>query len=175
MPAPAEIAFACDAMHGGLARWLRAAGYDASWTYGIEDARLVGEARASGRIVVTSDAGILVRRVVRLGEVRVFFVPRGLGVDDQLASVLGALALPLREPRCMHCGGEPRAVDRESVAAEAPPRTFRWIESFQRCTRCGALLWRGTHWSKIEARLLAVAARVERAARSIESPPHVRT
>lgn len=29
--------FACDAMLGGLARWLRAAGYDATWTYGIED------------------------------------------------------------------------------------------------------------------------------------------
>jgi len=28
-PTKAEVAFACDAMLGALARWLRAAGYDA--------------------------------------------------------------------------------------------------------------------------------------------------
>ena len=35
-PGP-EPWFACDAMLGGLARWLRAAGYDASWEHGIDD------------------------------------------------------------------------------------------------------------------------------------------
>ena len=30
------LRFACDAMLGGLARWLRAAGYDATWQEGID-------------------------------------------------------------------------------------------------------------------------------------------
>jgi len=32
-----EWTFFCDAMLGGLARWLRAAGYDAEYEYGIDD------------------------------------------------------------------------------------------------------------------------------------------
>ena len=51
--------FACDAMLGGLARWLRAAGYDASWHDGIEDrAALVRLARAEGQTVLSSDDDI---------------------------------------------------------------------------------------------------------------------
>ena len=37
--------FACDAMLGGLARWLRAAGYDACWQEGIDDGELIRLAR----------------------------------------------------------------------------------------------------------------------------------
>ena len=36
-----EPTFACDVMLGGLARWLRAAGYDAVWSNTIEDWDLV--------------------------------------------------------------------------------------------------------------------------------------
>ena len=43
--------FACDAMLGGLARWLRAAGYDASWHGGVADPELVRIARRHGRTV----------------------------------------------------------------------------------------------------------------------------
>src|SRR5687768_2358601 len=32
-----EIIFWCDAGLGGVARWLRAAGYEAFWEYGIDD------------------------------------------------------------------------------------------------------------------------------------------
>ena len=31
------LRFFCDAMLGGLARWLRAMGYDAAFEYGIDD------------------------------------------------------------------------------------------------------------------------------------------
>jgi hypothetical protein len=144
-------------MHGGLARWLRAAGYDATWTYGIDDAPLLAEAAREGRVVLTSDEGILRRRVARSGALRVVFVPHGLRRDEQLAWLLRELSLPLREPRCMGCGGELRPVDRESVANEAPPRTYAWLTEFRRCVRCRSLRWRGTHWARIETRLRSLA------------------
>ena len=46
MPLGPEIL--CDAMLGGLARWLRAAGYDAGFAYGIEDRALVRRAMETG-------------------------------------------------------------------------------------------------------------------------------
>jgi hypothetical protein len=152
-----DIAFVCDAMLGGLARWLRAAGYDAEFEHGISDPALVARAAASGRMLLSSDSGIFERSVVRKEVVRSLFIPRGIGKAEQLLFVLRELKLPIREPRCMGCGGELVEVQKEDVRAEAPERTFECQARFWRCARCGKLLWKGTHWQRIEAGLGDVA------------------
>jgi uncharacterized protein with PIN domain len=43
-----DVRFACDAMLGGLARWLRAAGYDATWRVDIDDGDLIQQAAQQG-------------------------------------------------------------------------------------------------------------------------------
>jgi len=150
---PDVPAFWCDAMCGGLARWLRAAGYDAAWQEGIDDAELVRRALVSGRVLLTSDTGILERGAVRSGRVRALLVPHGRDKIAQLRFVLGSLGLGLLEPRCMACGGRLAAIPKEAARPEAPPKTFGWCEEFFRCDRCAKLFWRGTHWTKIETKL----------------------
>jgi uncharacterized protein with PIN domain len=144
-------------MHGGLARWLRAAGYDVAWQYGIEDRALLERARTDGRIILTSDGQLLERRVLRRGEIRAVFVPRGLDATEALGHVLEKLGLPVRKPRCMTCGGALDRVPKESVEGEAPARTYAWLDVFYRCRVCGKLFWEGTHWQSIQARLSVVA------------------
>src|SRR4051812_32005467 len=97
--------FLCDAMLGGLARWLRAAGYDAEFDPHIDDGSLVRRAAAGGQIVLSSDSGIFERTVVRTASVRALYVPRGQDKLAQLRFVLRAFELPVCEPRCMTCGG----------------------------------------------------------------------
>src|SRR5437016_516505 len=97
--------FACDAMLGGLARWLRAAGYDASWHPGIEDWDLVRLAQREGRVLLSSDTGIFKIGIVRDGDLPALWIPHGLSTQEQLAFVLRERKLPVREPRCMACGG----------------------------------------------------------------------
>src|SRR5207245_9458794 len=92
-------------MLGGLARWLRAAGHDASWHDGIDDGELVRLAQAEGRTVLSSDDDIFGYALVRDGVVPALFVPR-VDMQGQLAHVFRKLSLPLLEPRCMACGGE---------------------------------------------------------------------
>lgn len=150
-------AFFCDAMLGGLARWLRAAGYDAAFEYGIDDGALVARARQTDRILLSSDSGIFARTPVRDGLVRALFVPRALGRAAELRFVLQELSLPLAAPRCMNCGGALLVIPKESARDEAPARTFEVIDTFYRCDRCGKLLWYGTHWQRIQ-RILAEAA-----------------
>src|SRR5260221_10692293 len=77
-PTNSDPAFLCDAMLGGLARWLRAAGYDAEFVPGIPDADLVSRGMASGRVILSSDSGIFERTVVRRAHATAVFVPRGL-------------------------------------------------------------------------------------------------
>lgn len=150
--------FACDAMLGGLARWLRAAGYDASWQAAIDDWDLVRLARREGRLLLTSDTGILRIGIVRDGEVPALLVPHGLAKREQLAFVLGTLQLPLRQPRCMACGGRLAEVQKEAVRDRVPPRSLAWSARFYECGRCGKVLWSGSHWEHI-ARVLREASR----------------
>ena len=149
-------AFFCDAMLGGLARWLRASGYDALFEYGIDDGDLIRRAREDGRTILSSDGPLFDRNVIKDGSVRAVYVPQQLSKLDALQFVLRELSLPLRDPRCMACGGELAEVPKHSVADEAPPLAFRNCERFWRCGRCGKLLWHGTHWQKITRRLAQI-------------------
>jgi uncharacterized protein with PIN domain len=149
--------FACDAMLGGLARWLRAAGHDASWHDGIDDGDLLRLARAEGRVVLSSDEDIFGYALVRDCVVPALFVPRGVPVQDQLAHVMRRLGLPLREPRCMACGGELAGLAKQAAAGQVPPRSLAHHDRFWRCVRCGKVFWHGTHWEKIVGRLRQAA------------------
>jgi uncharacterized protein with PIN domain len=150
--------FACDAMLKGLARWLRAAGYDAFWRYGIDDAELIALARAEGRVVLTGDGDMMRRKVLRDGEVPSLYIPHDLTVAAQLGLVRARFDLTPSPPRCMGCGGELAEVSKESVRDEAPPRTYRWLSRFWRCRRCAKLFWQGTHWQKIESKVRSMLA-----------------
>jgi uncharacterized protein with PIN domain len=140
-------------MLGGLARWLRAAGYDTTWQADIADWDLVRLAQNDGRLLLTSDSGICRIGIVRDGEVPALLIPHGLGKLDQLVFVLRKLDLTIREPRCMACGGPLQEVDKEQVRDRVPPRTLGWLEDFYECSHCGQLFWRGTHWQQIVAKL----------------------
>ncbi len=149
--------FACDAMLGGLARLLRAAGYDASWHDGIDDGELVRLARDQGRLVLSSDDDVFAFALVRDGRVPALFVPRGRPVGVQLAHVLEHLGLPLREPRCMACGGELAEISKEEAAGRVPPRSLACHDRFWACEGCGKVFWHGTHWRQIADRLRQAA------------------
>jgi hypothetical protein len=169
-------------MLGGLARWLRAAGHDAAWVYGIDDRDLVEKARREDRILLSSDAplcwAILAEGLPSEGDggappagkaasprsrprpsigggpyPRALFVPRGLGKLEALRFVIGKLNLSLLDPRCMACGGELSELAREEARGEVPPATFRSAREFWRCGGCRKIFWEGSHWSKISARL----------------------
>lgn len=154
--------FYCDAMLGGLARWLRAAGYDAAYEYGIDDGELLRRARETGRVLLSSDGPLFERNIIKRGIIPALYVPQQLTKLQQLEYVLRKLALPLRPPRCMACGGRLREVSKHSVMGEAPPLAYRHCQRFWRCDCCGKLLWRGTHWQRITRHLEKISSHIGR-------------
>ncbi len=140
-------------MLGGLARWLRAAGYDAQFEYGIDDRDLVAQALAAGQVLLSSDGPMFERNVIKQGALKALYIPQQMSKLQQLRFVLETLNLPLRPPRCMACGGELLEVSKHTVMAEAPPLAYRNCDRFWRCSRCGKLLWHGTHWARITQRI----------------------
>ena len=149
--------FLCDPSLGGLARWLRAAGYDALVDPGVAGHRLPDEALRRGRVLLTTETEVFERRIVANGLLVLVWVPSALTMREQLRMVMCDLGLGLRDARCMSCGGFLVATPKEEIFARIPPRTAKWLDEYFVCSSCDRLFWQGTHWERI-ARTLAEAA-----------------
>jgi uncharacterized protein len=145
--------FLCDAGLGGLARWLRAAGYEALWLPELGDAAVVQKARDLRATLLTTDSLLMERKVVRDGVVAAFWLPPTLTKERQLALVLREFDLAVLAPRCMRCGGELRRAQKEAMRDRIPPKTWLWLDEYFLCDHCGQLFWHGTHWRKIAGSL----------------------
>jgi len=138
-------------MCGGLARWLRVLGVDASYTPGIDDGELVQHALDDGRTVISCDRKLFERRLFARGQLGGLRMPVGLRLREQLRFVASRLDLPMGFPRCAACNGELAPVQRSDVADVVPARSLVWAREFFRCRRCQHVFWEGTHWRRIRA------------------------
>ena len=146
-----ELRIACDAMHGRLARWLRFAGFDASFDPSLSDRSLAGRARAEGRWLLTCD-----RRLAALAGPRVVLLRRA-GAAAQIRELRERLPLTV-EParfltRCSRCNGTLEDVAREAVVDRVPPYVAVHAPRFVACGQCGWLYWPGTHAGRIARQL----------------------
>ena len=158
LASPATRLFWCDSGLGGLARWLRAAGYDARWHPRIADEELLLEARKLAATILTTDSLLMERKLLRDGVIPAYWLPPTLSIAEALALVFREFGLTQGEPRCMSCGGELRRVEKEALRERIPPKTYRWLDEYFVCARCDRLFWRGTHWARINAQLERIAA-----------------
>ena len=165
----ATPAFLCDESLGGLARWLRAGGYEARTAPMpvlpgalATLARPPRARRAAGRgggrrPRPAHERGRAARPASGARRAR----PHPLGAHRPRAHHPARAwswptwASALREPRCMACGGELEAQAKEAVAERIPPRTARWKDDYWTCRSCGHLFWQGTHWERIARALEA--------------------
>lgn len=145
--------FHCDSGLGGLARWLRAAGYDARFWPRIADGELVRETLHSDAILLTTDRPLMERSVIVWGVVPALLVPLEVGKHCQFEFVASRLGLRRRTSRCMSCGGALVQVAKEAVRDRIPPRTYPWRDDYYLCDRCGRLFWHGTHWHNVQRQL----------------------
>ena len=144
-PAPRLLV---DAMLGRLARWLRLMGYDAAYWRDGSDEALIAAAKAEDRLIITRDHALAQRRGIRA------LLITSEALDEQLAEARAALgAQPLSFTRCSECNGVldnlPHAAARDLV----PPYVWQTQAQFRRCSLCGRVYWKGTHWPALHERL----------------------
>lgn len=154
-PPVAEPRFIADVHLARLARLLRFAGYDTLWRPSWNDAELVAQARAEGRVVLTRDRDLLMRRDVERGcHLRDATPPAQLA---ELARRLGLDLRAARAGRCLGCNAVLEPVDKARVEATLPPATRRDFERFWRCPCCAGVFWCGSHWKRMRAVLDAAS------------------
>jgi uncharacterized protein with PIN domain len=144
--------FLCDEMLKGLARWLRAAGYDTLVAPdGTPDAALLAAAAREGRLLLTRDRRLPEaaegRRLVRLLpdenlDATALWLRQWLGVDWLLAPFT----------RCLVDNAPLRAAG-PVEAASLPPRARALPGRVTACPVCGRLYWEGSHVRRMRERL----------------------
>jgi uncharacterized protein len=146
-----ELRFACDAMLGRLARWLRFAGFDAVFLPDTPDLQVAGRARAEGRWLLTRD-----RRLAALAGPRVVLL-RSASVGDQVAELRRRLPLAADRARfltrCSVCNGRLAAITGAEAADRVPPYVAAHAARFFSCPGCGRVYWPGTHPGRIVRQL----------------------
>lgn len=147
----ADVIFACDAMLGSLARWLRLAGLDTHFDPVLSDAALSALARHEGRWLVTCD-----RRLAASAGPRAILLEQR-PVDEQVVELRRRLPISTDAlrflSRCARCNGQLRDVTREKVAGLVPPYVAAHASGFKVCEGCRRVYWPGTHTEQIVRRL----------------------
>ena len=147
-PSPPEPAcFVLDVHLGKLARRLRLLGFDACYKNAFNDTDIMAVAEREKRIILTRDTGILKHRKVMHG-----YLVRSDYLDCQLREVLRRYDLHHRIRlwmRCMVCNGLMEQVNKAVVEPFLEPKTRLYYEDFHRCSSCGQLYWKGSHYHKI--------------------------
>ncbi|MEM3851960.1 MAG: Mut7-C RNAse domain-containing protein [Methanomassiliicoccales archaeon] len=140
--------FLADNMLGKLARWLRIMGYDTEYASEVCDSEIARRGIEEGRIILTRDRELSMRRNVRS------LLIHSIDIDEQLKEVKAHFELDLREEtRCTICNGELRHVSPTEIRGLVPAGLESRQSDFHICLRCSKIYWPGTHWQNIKRRI----------------------
>ena len=141
--------FVADAHLGGLARYLRMAGFDTLYSNDLTDDTVEALAIDEQRTILTRDRELLKRRTITHG----CFV-RAIRPEEQfreLARRLGLSRVARPFSLCLHCNAPLRAVPKAEVLAQLPDSVRDTQDAFSKCDRCGRVYWKGSHYQRMAA------------------------
>jgi len=142
-----EPKFVLDGHLGGLCAYMRLLGFDALYRNDYADEEIAQIAYQQDRICLTRDRGLLKRNLVKRG-----YCLRSLDSRQQVKEVLRRFDL-LRSvrpfQRCAHCNGLLENVDKSVIIDQLLPKTKRYYDQFKRCSECGQVYWKGSHYERI--------------------------
>jgi len=135
--------FVADVMLGRLAKWLRIAGFDVLYSNRFTDDELVNLSHEEGRILLSRDTRLLVRKAVKN-----FIFLESENIQSQLKQVFDVThtnSLPGFLTRCLACNDLLVEISRERVSEKVPRFVFETQTHFKSCSKCDRIYWAGTH------------------------------
>jgi uncharacterized protein with PIN domain len=139
--------FVADHMLGSLARWLRMIGYDTVYDKNLDDKQIASLARSENRFVLTRDRELSKEPGAMMVE--------SDDLDTQLKAVADKFGLKFQDDfiRCSACNGDLQDLPKEEAKPQVPEGAFNVNQRFWKCSKCGKVYWKGTHWLGIMERL----------------------
>lgn len=143
-----EIKFILDNHLGKLASYLRMLGFDTLYRNDYEDTELAETSQKEGRILLTRDRRLLMRKQVQAG-----YCIKKHNPQAQLRDVLKRFDMhtfikPFQ--RCMRCNTLLDQVQKEQILDQLEPLTNKYYDSFSICPGCRQVYWPGSHYEHMQ-------------------------
>ncbi len=136
-------AFVVDRMLGGLAKWLRVAGFDALYSRSYKREDLINISRQTKRIIITRDTwfeshgdkyAVVLHDNYTIGQLK------------ELFKKLNIIPEPKRFfTRCIVCNSQLITVSKDEVKDVVPAYVLSTQDVFSKCPFCNKVYWGGTH------------------------------
>lgn len=151
-----DIQFVLDVHLRKLARRLRLLGFDVDYQDGRDDDELAEISEKTGRLLMSRDRQILMRRNVSRG-----MSIRNTDPDKQVMEVLERLDLwksCVPFSRCIECNGDVKGVPTGSeeymrMKGDIPEGVLKWCTEYYRCSSCSRIYWKGSHYDKLKKKV----------------------
>ena len=147
--------FILDVHLGKLAKYLRMTGFDTLYENRLDDNEIVEIAIREKRIILTRDIGLLKHKVVTHG-----YWIRSQKPVEQFTETARRFDLfskfkPFR--RCTVCNGLVKKTNKQSVIHQLKPRTKIYFDEFFKCSSCGKVYWKGSHFERMQKLIFELA------------------
>jgi uncharacterized protein len=145
---PSEPRFVADGHLGRLVSHLRMLGVDCLYRNDYDDESLTNVSVAEGRILLTRDRRLLMRKMITLG-----CLIRSLDPREQLDQVVRRYGLrswirPFQ--RCIRCNHLLKEVNKADILDRLEVLTRLYFEEFHICPACRQIYWKGSHFDKMQ-------------------------
>jgi uncharacterized protein with PIN domain len=149
-----DTRFVADTMLGKLTKWLRVMGIDVTYDPATTDAQLLRCAERGGRILLTRDRRLMLRR----GSARRLYIESDY-YHEQVRQVVRAFKLAdgiQAFTRCLRCNAPLCAIAKALVTERVPPYVSATQLTFKYCVPCDRVYWGGTHRDNMFRQLQAM-------------------
>jgi hypothetical protein len=144
-PLEGEANFILDNHLGQLATYLRMLGFDCLYRNDYQDEELSRVAIQDGRVLLTRDRRLLMRKVITRG--------RCLHHTDSRKQVLEVLdrfqlyeqIMPFQ--RCLRCNSALQRVSKLDIIDRLETLTRQYFDEFRICPACDQIYWKGSHYN----------------------------
>ena len=124
-------------------------GFDTLYDRDSVDAELAETAVQTGRILLTRDRRLLMRKQLDRG-----YLVRTFKAQEQVLEVIRRYHLhDLIQPfqRCLTCNSPLVPVDKAEILERLQPLTRRYFDEFVFCPVCDQVFWKGSHYERMLA------------------------
>jgi uncharacterized protein with PIN domain len=133
-------------------------GYDTLFFNGNDDSLMIAQALAEDRVILTRDTGIVKRRLVTSGKLKVVLLTSDKPVF-QMKQVVETLNLDIYYKPfsiCLECNRILVEVSRAQVRKQIPPYVLKTQNQYMECPACHRYYWQGTHWQAMKRKLVGL-------------------
>lgn len=139
-----EPNFILDNHLGQLAIYLRMLGFDCLYHNDYQDDELTRISSQDGRVLLTRDRRLLMRKVITHGYCLHHTDPRQQVVEVLHRFRLSGQVRPFQ--RCLRCNSPLQPIRKQDIIGRLEPLTRLYFDDFHICTACDQVYWKGSHY-----------------------------